>query len=81
MTSRVRSSLVPLSAARFGRRSGNTMPAMTKGAYTLSDIDWPVVRLYCPACHRFAQFKRSTLLKRFGRIRSCRRCSENWAAS
>jgi hypothetical protein len=39
---------------------------MTKGAYTLSDIDWPVVRLYCPACHRFAQFRRSTLLKRFG---------------
>jgi len=38
---------------------------MTNGAYTLSDIDWPAVRLYCPQCHRFAQFKRS-LLKRFG---------------
>src|SRR5688572_16964101 len=39
--------------------------AMTKGAYCLSDIDWPVVRLYCPQCHRHAQFKRSTLLDRF----------------
>jgi hypothetical protein len=39
---------------------------MTKGAYTLSDIDWPVVRLYCPQCHRFAQFRRASLLKRFG---------------
>jgi hypothetical protein len=39
---------------------------MSKGAYTLSDIDWPVVRLYCPACHRHAQFKRSKLLDRFG---------------
>jgi hypothetical protein len=39
---------------------------MTKGAYCLSDIDWPVVRLYCPQCHRHAQFKRSTLLDRFG---------------
>jgi hypothetical protein len=39
---------------------------MTKGAYTLSDIDWPVVRLYCSQCHRFAQFKRATLLTRFG---------------
>jgi hypothetical protein len=27
---------------------------MPKGAYTLSDIDWPMIRLYCPACHRFA---------------------------
>jgi hypothetical protein len=39
---------------------------MTKGAYTLSDITWPMVRLYCPQCHRHAQFKRSTLLDRFG---------------
>jgi hypothetical protein len=39
---------------------------MAKGAYTLMDIDWPVVRLYCPQCHRFAQFKRTTLLARFG---------------
>jgi hypothetical protein len=39
---------------------------MTKGAYTLSDIDWPVVRLYCPQCHRFAQFRRAVLVKRFG---------------
>jgi hypothetical protein len=39
---------------------------MTKGAYTLSDIHWPVVRLYCPEYHRFAQFRRSTLLERFG---------------
>jgi hypothetical protein len=35
---------------------------MTKGAYTLSDITWPVVRLYCPQCHRFAQFQRASLV-------------------
>jgi hypothetical protein len=39
---------------------------MAKGAYSLREIDWPMVRLYCPQCHRFAQFKRTTLLKRFG---------------
>jgi hypothetical protein len=39
---------------------------MAKGAYSLNDIDWPVVRLYCPECHCFAQFKRSKLLERFG---------------
>src|SRR4030095_1928377 len=39
---------------------------MTKGAYTLSDIDWPMVRLYCSSCHRFAQFRRAALLQRFG---------------
>jgi hypothetical protein len=39
---------------------------MSKGAYTLDDIGWPMVRLYCPHCHRFAQFKRTTLLARFG---------------
>jgi hypothetical protein len=37
---------------------------MNKGAYTLSDITWPMIRLYCPECHRFAQFKRAALLKR-----------------
>jgi putative SOS response-associated peptidase YedK len=25
-----------------------------------------MIRLYCPQCHRFAQFKRATLLDRFG---------------
>jgi hypothetical protein len=39
---------------------------MTKGAYILSDITWPMVRLYCPQCHRHAQFRRSALLRRFG---------------
>ena len=39
---------------------------MSKGAYTLDDNDWPMVRLYCSECHRFAQFKRTTLLERFG---------------
>jgi hypothetical protein len=39
---------------------------VTKGAYTLSAIDWPVVRLYCPQCHHFAQFRRAALLQRFG---------------
>ena len=39
---------------------------MSKGAYSLSDINWPMVRLYCSECHRFAQFKRTTLIERFG---------------
>jgi hypothetical protein len=39
---------------------------MGKGAYSLGEIDWPMVRLYCWECHRFAQFKRTTLLARFG---------------
>jgi hypothetical protein len=39
---------------------------MAKGAYSLSDVNWPMVRLYCPQCHRFAQFKRARLLVRFG---------------
>ena len=39
---------------------------MSKGAYSLGEIDWPMVRLYCSQCHRFAQFKRVSLLKRFG---------------
>ena len=39
---------------------------MSKGAYSLGEIDWPMVRLYCSACHRFAQFNRTKLLERFG---------------
>jgi hypothetical protein len=39
---------------------------MANGAYSLGEIDWSMVRLYCSECHRFAQFKRATLLKRFG---------------
>jgi hypothetical protein len=26
----------------------------------------PMIRLYCPQCHRFAQFKPARLLERFG---------------
>ena len=40
--------------------------AMTSGAHCLEDLDWPVVRLYCPDCGRFAQFRRATLIERFG---------------
>jgi hypothetical protein len=39
---------------------------MSKGAYSLGDVDRPTVRLCCPQCHRFAQFKRTKLLQRFG---------------
>jgi hypothetical protein len=39
---------------------------MSKGACSLGEIDRPMVRLYCSHCHRFAQFKRTTLLERFG---------------
>ena len=38
--------------------------SMSKGCYHLGEIT--AIRLYCPECHRFAQFKRASLLKRFG---------------
>jgi hypothetical protein len=39
---------------------------MTRGCYQLRDISDPMVRMYCPDCHRFAQFRRAGLLERFG---------------
>jgi hypothetical protein len=39
---------------------------MAKGCYTLRDGRDPMVRMYCGDCHRFAQFGRAGLIKRFG---------------
>jgi hypothetical protein len=39
---------------------------MVKGCYTLADGCDPMVRMYCPDCHRFAQFRRNGLIERFG---------------
>ena len=39
---------------------------MTKGCYALADRREPMVRMYCPECHRFAQFGRAGLIERFG---------------
>jgi hypothetical protein len=39
---------------------------MSKGCYTLADGRDPMVRMYCPDCHRFAQFRRASLIERFG---------------
>jgi hypothetical protein len=39
---------------------------MDKGCYHLGEMTAAMIRLYCPECHRFAQFKRSKLLERFG---------------
>jgi hypothetical protein len=39
---------------------------MAKGAHQLRDISDQTVRLYCPECHRFAQFRRDRLIERFG---------------
>jgi hypothetical protein len=39
---------------------------MGKGCYHLGEITAAMIRLYCPKCHRLAQFKRTTLLKQFG---------------
>ena len=36
---------------------------MSKGCYHLGEMTAAMIRLYC---HRFAQFKRTTLLERFG---------------
>lgn len=39
---------------------------MSKGCYHLGEVTAAMIRLYCPDCHRFAQFKRVALLERFG---------------
>ena len=39
---------------------------MARGAYQIRDIRDPVIRVYCPECHRFAQFGRAGLVERFG---------------
>ena len=39
---------------------------MSRGCYHLGEMTAAMIRLYCPDCHRFAQFKRAKLLERFG---------------
>jgi hypothetical protein len=39
---------------------------MGNGCYHLGEMTAAMIGLYCPQCHRFAQFKRTTLLARFG---------------
>ena len=39
---------------------------MAHGAHELGEFPEAMVRLYCPECHRFAQFGRDRLLERFG---------------
>jgi hypothetical protein len=39
---------------------------MSKGCYHLGEMTAAMIRLYCPECHRFAQFRTSGLLERFG---------------
>lgn len=39
---------------------------MSKGCYHLGEVTAAMIRLYCPECHRFAQFKQTTLLEQFG---------------
>jgi hypothetical protein len=57
--------LCPL--ARFDQAASRCQHRrMAKGAYQLRDISDPVVRVYCPECHRFAQFGRAGLIERFG---------------
>jgi hypothetical protein len=47
---------------------------MAKGYYTLADQRDPIVRLYCPDCHRFAQFRRAGLIECFGADQPCQIC-------
>jgi hypothetical protein len=58
--------LVPSPARLTKRPTACQHPHMPKGAYQLRDIAAPVVRVYCPDCHRFAQFGRDRLIERFG---------------
>jgi hypothetical protein len=46
---------------------------MAKGCYTLADRRDSMIRMYCPECHRFAQFRRARLIERFGPESQCRR--------
>jgi hypothetical protein len=39
---------------------------MADGCYDLRDMTAAAIRLYCPDCHRFAQFNTARLLERFG---------------
>jgi hypothetical protein len=39
---------------------------MGKGCYHLGEMKVAMIRLYCPECHRFAQFRTTRLLERFG---------------
>ena len=39
---------------------------MSKGCFHLGDMASAMIRLYFPECHRFAQFRTSGLLTRFG---------------
>jgi len=40
--------------------------AISKGCYHLGEMTAAMIRMYCPDCHRFAQFQRAKLLERFG---------------
>jgi hypothetical protein len=40
--------------------------AISKGCFHLGEMTAVMIRLYCPDCHRFAQFKRAKLLEQFG---------------
>jgi len=34
---------------------------MTHNPKQLDAFEWPMVRLYCPDCHRFARYRKTTL--------------------
>jgi hypothetical protein len=39
---------------------------MSDNPESLGAFRWRMVRLYCPDCHRFAQYRKTTLMERFG---------------
>ena len=39
---------------------------MAHGSTDLGAFEFPLVRVYCPECHRFAQFRKEGLVERFG---------------
>ena len=41
-------------------------PAMSYNPEQLGAFEWRMVRLYCPDCHRLAQYCKTTLMDRFG---------------
>src|SRR5262245_58605745 len=41
---------------------------MARGSTDLKAFSGAMVRLYCPDCRRFAQFRRQTLIDRFGDV-------------
>jgi hypothetical protein len=51
---------------------------MAKGAWTLGEFPLPLVRVSCARCGRAGQYRKATLLQRYGPDMACRSCGTSW---